>query len=174
MNKDQLSRTPKVTIPEAKAIYDRMLSRLVQGENGCVEYSGSRTRAGYGLLTYKGKNYYAHRVAYEAKKGGIGDLCVLHKCDNRACCNPNHLYAGTKMDNMRDMIEKGRENHPAGGDSSRRLSKEDRAYIRSKHMKQSCRQIARDLGVSNYAVYRYVWGKTYEKWNSEETGGYYA
>ena len=52
---------------------------------------------------------YTHRVAYELIYGAFAkELCVLHKCDNPPCCNPSHLFLGSKMDNNKDMANKGR------------------------------------------------------------------
>jgi hypothetical protein len=51
----------------------------------------------------------AHRVSWVLTNGPILDgLCVLHRCDNRICVNPSHLFLGTKKDNFQDMITKGR------------------------------------------------------------------
>ena len=51
----------------------------------------------------------AHRMSYQVFKGSIAPgLCVMHRCDNRACFNPEHLEIGTLADNNRDMKRKGR------------------------------------------------------------------
>ena len=52
---------------------------------------------------------YTHRVMWEHLNGPIpSDMVVMHTCDNRACCNPDHLELGTQADNVRDMMKKGR------------------------------------------------------------------
>lgn len=52
----------------------------------------------------------AHRVAWELTNGPIpGGLCVLHHCDNRRCCNPSHLFLGTRTDNALDKVAKERQ-----------------------------------------------------------------
>lgn len=68
---------------------------------------------GYGHMTARvaGKTvlFTAHRLSYELLGGGIPDeLQVLHRCDNRRCFNPRHLFVGTQKDNIHDMMEKGR------------------------------------------------------------------
>lgn len=79
---------------------------LVHTKTGCWEWSGCRDSAGYGITT---GGEQAHRVAYRMKTGhDAGKLCVLHRCDNPPCCNPAHLYEGTKGQNVRDAVERGR------------------------------------------------------------------
>src|SRR6185436_2648402 len=56
-----------------------------------------------------------HRLAFLMAVGPIpGSLWVLHRCDNRPCINPDHLFLGTASDNMQDMISKGRHIKPTG------------------------------------------------------------
>lgn len=84
--------------------------------SGCHEWTGSRNAKGYGRFK-DGNNrcVLAHRFIYEYLNGPIPhNLYVLHKCDNRCCVNPQHLYLGDQFDNMRDMITRGRSNKAKG------------------------------------------------------------
>jgi hypothetical protein len=85
-------------------------SMLTTTATGCREWTGWRDPDGYGRLRFDGKtNQAAHRVAYTLTNGSIADgLLICHRCDNRPCCNPDHLYAGTAKDNATDMITRGR------------------------------------------------------------------
>lgn len=82
---------------------------------GCMEWQLTKDRLGYGRLKVQlgsrddFRTTSAHRYAYEIWIGPIPDgMNVLHKCDNRSCINPNHLFLGTQQDNIRDMHAKGR------------------------------------------------------------------
>jgi len=78
--------------------------------NGCWEWTASLDGKGYGQITIKkGLLKRAHRVAWELIRGSIpkGQL-LCHRCDNKKCVNPDHLFLGTQRDNVQDMDSKGR------------------------------------------------------------------
>lgn len=87
---------------------------VVVNENGCWEcISHAKDSVGYCIINRNGTRTSVHRYVYTLYKGEIPEgLCILHSCDNRCCCNPNHLSVGTHKENMEDMHKKGRANHP--------------------------------------------------------------
>lgn len=91
---------------------NRFAAWLHVDEKGCWIFDGPKTHNGYGTFGTGGrggKNLRTHRLAYELWVGVIPDaLMVLHTCDTRPCCNPEHLFAGTAKDNSTDMVAKGR------------------------------------------------------------------
>jgi len=80
-----------------------------QKTHDCWLWQAAKNHNGYGIVSRRTGNQLAHRVAWALVNGPIPDgLYVLHKCDTPACVNPDHLSLGTQMENMRDMVNKGR------------------------------------------------------------------
>ncbi len=99
--------------------------RYVSKSNGCWDWSGCLAPNGYGRLQVDGKCKDAHRVSWELHNGQVPHgLHVLHRCDNRKCVRPDHLFLGTHRENMEDMKRKGRAEGP------KKLSAQEVAAIR--------------------------------------------
>jgi hypothetical protein len=78
-------------------------------ETGCWIWIASKATTGYGDFRAFGKHYTAHTASYMAYNGPIeNNLHVMHKCDVKLCCNPNHLTVGTNLDNIMDSVQKNR------------------------------------------------------------------
>ena len=82
--------------------------------SGCWLWTAHIAPTGYGMISFRRGPHgsipeTAHRVSYRLFRGEILDgMHVCHTCDNRACVNPAHLWVGSRTDNMRDMVKKGR------------------------------------------------------------------
>lgn len=90
---------------------DRFWSKVQIGaSNKCWPWTGARFAKGYGSFDIKGKSVIAHRQAWqlEHEQPIPADMMICHHCDNPPCCNPRHLYLGTRATNMRDMWRRKR------------------------------------------------------------------
>lgn len=143
--------------------------RKVIKSKECWVRQGCTTKGGYHMLRWNGKNEYGHRVVWEILNGNImKGFYVLHKCDNRACVRPDHLFLGTQKDNVRDMITKGRrgytglkgEKHPDHKLFTAQVI-EIRDIVRNKKITQ--KEIANKFNITQGHVAKII---NYKVWNN--------
>lgn len=145
----------------------------VNKTDGCWLWSAAKDRKGYGMFSVgpshlpdgKRRNSMvsAHRFSYQMQFGEIAShdsfhgLCVLHKCDTPSCVNPDHLFIGTNLENVRDMDSKGRRVVVAkkGSDHVNSVLNEQQVReIVQKHRinKVPQNQLSKDYGVCNATI----------------------
>ena len=154
-----------------KYIYE-FWNRVIK-TNNCWMWNGSRLNSKnknnlvYGIFQiYKNgiqKSYMAHRISWFLKNGDIPDnLMVCHKCDNPLCVNPDHLFLGTNIDNMKDMVSKRRS---ASGDKNgrRKLNEEKiKEIIKRYRTGEYSTSLGREYGVSSGTICSVAEGKTWK------------
>jgi hypothetical protein len=128
-----------------------------RGHDECWPWLASRDSHNYGHISRPGNRnnlILAHRAAWELTHGQIpSELQVLHRCDNRPCCNPHHLFLGTNADNVADKVAKGRgvkgSLHPKS-----KLSENDVQMIRATYADGAVthRALARFFGVNSSTI----------------------
>lgn len=156
----------------ASSFWDKVDVDLEDQQN-CWNWLGSCNNTGYGTVAVEGKVYVAHRVAawysglvdslaapkHKAEKG-----FVLHKCDNRKCCNPNHFFIGSYADNQLDAYRKKRRTQPKGAaHANAKLTAQQADEIRKRYAAGEYQvPLAKEYGVSQRAISLIVRGETYK------------
>jgi len=91
-------------------VRERFWGKVIKsGSEDCWPWTAALTHDGYGRFGWGGTTHISHRIAFRMEVGEIPEgLCACHSCDNRKCCNPNHIWLGTHWDNVLDKMAKGR------------------------------------------------------------------
>lgn len=139
--------------------------------DGCWTWTGC-LRRGYGDFKHGGRKYGAHVWSWRLANGREvpTGLCVMHKCDNRACVRPDHLQVGTTHENMLDKVQKGRQ---ARGESnaSSKLTEDRVRYLKKNRPKgRELTALARIWGVSATAVREVLLGRNWRHIEVAERG----
>jgi len=137
--------------PDVEARFNRKVKR--GPGNACWLWVGTFDGRGYGQFSIGGRNYRAHRIAWELNGGGAlsPDVKVCHRCDVPACVNPAHLFPGTQKDNLSDAARKGRM--PLGErQGNSKLKTETILEIRRLRGTATQRDLARRFAISQATV----------------------
>lgn len=127
-------------------------------KEGCWLWKGALNKQGYGVYAINRRAFLAHRVAWKLFVDTIPTgKCVLHRCDISNCVNIKHLFIGTRADNTKDMMRKGRNN------PNRKLTQEQADEIRDIYRAQPCLhyKLARQFKVSVNVVDHILHNRTY-------------
>lgn len=157
----------------AKQTAENFWSKVTKLPNGCWEWIGACNSTGYGNVAWHGKVYVSHRVAaylsglvssMSAPKNSRELTHVLHKCDNRKCCNPAHFFLGSFTDNQLDAYKKKRKAQPKGSDHvNAKLTKEQVMDIRRRYSNGEYQvPLAKEFNVSQRCISLVVRGETYK------------
>lgn len=150
----------RIAVKDFPALAAEFAERYRDDPDACWPWPGYIDTAGsigYGRMGGGGKRKYAHRVSREYHHGPMPDgHQTRHTCDNPACWNPRHLISGTPLQNVRDMIERGRSRRP--------LRKADVICI-DLMLKDGIAidTIAASFDISKKAIRRILWGVTWSK-----------
>lgn len=146
---------------------DRFFEKVRKTDN-CWIWTGGKYYNGYGQFFQNPNKIVAHRFSYILHYGEISkDLMVCHKCDNRECVNPHHLFLGTQSDNIKDMVNKGRQVKTSrvgeiNGNSkiNEKTVKEIRRLYRETDM--GARLIGLKFGLSETQTFRVIKGESWK------------
>lgn len=136
----------------------RFAAKAIIRTSGCIEWSGYRTKDGYGRCWAGRRMIEAHRVSYQLFIGPISPgHVVMHTCDNPPCVAPAHLKAARQADNVADMIAKGRDRKRGVRGEANKRAKLTAAQVRDIRTRHSTggvqlKELGAEFGVSPRAI----------------------
>jgi len=145
----------KYMTKHGKSIKERLYLYInINSKDDCWEWVGYKRKDGYGEITIDKKTFRSHRLIYIDTYGSIPEgMCICHSCDNPSCCNPNHLFMGTHVDNMKDCRNKcrtGGGSRPGEECGKHKFTNEEILDIRKKYKTglYSQRNLAKEYNMS--------------------------
>jgi hypothetical protein len=153
--------------PVLSRFWSRVNKRGKQTPLGrCWEWVASIGTHGYGQLSVNGKPVTTHTFSWKIHNGEIeGSKFVLHRCNNKSCVNPRHLYLGTHGDNVRDRTADGGDPQGERNGMSRltktQILEAKRKYI-PYHRTRGIRALARELGVNHSYLGEVIRGRRWK------------
>lgn len=158
----QGTRAKRANPPLAERFWGKVA--IVYEDDACWLWIASLQTAGYGSFSLAtGTTVAASRVAWALTEGPIPEgLHVLHRCDIRACCRPEHLFLGTQQDNVADRVSKGRSNRPRGerGPNTKLTDAQVMDLRRRRREGEGYAELAKMFGMSVSGVQAIAYGST--------------
>ena len=155
-----------IRLEYSEALKDKFMKKFTVTALGCWDWSGRIPSNGYGTIHFKGKTYRAHRVSMMVMRNeDPGELYVCHKCDNKKCVNPDHLFLGTSSENLMDASRKGRIAFGSRSGNSKLSEKDIVAIFEMEKSGKNAREISEMFPVSQSQICRILTNKT---WNREK------
>lgn len=157
-------------LSEIERLEERFWNKVCrESDSGCWIWTGPKDEHGYGRFSIFRVPRKASRIAWNLKHGDIPEgVCVLHRCDNPSCVNPEHLFLGTRRDNSLDMATKKRHPWCRGivkrGEDHPNAILTDALITKIRDLRaggHSQRGIARAVGVSHTTIRRILSGESW-------------
>lgn len=159
-----LERAPLTSRRVGVPAVDRIRARtVVVGD--CHIWTGATSGSGYGQIFDGGRLVVTHRIMWESASGrSVPDgLDLLHSCDTRLCCNPDHLRPGTRAENMQDAIDRNRVRHGEGTPSSKLTADQVLLIVSASLSGETAGSIAARFKVCRWTVNQILYGKQWAR-----------
>jgi len=149
-----------------KTTKEKFEDKIFYSPDGCWLWTGYTTKLNYGEVIINYKKVRTHRASYMIYKGEIPEgIFVCHHCDNPLCVNPDHLFLGTQLDNMRDMIKKGRRVIATSEKKSKKINRDDATFIVSMKGIIPSMELAKKYNMSQSSISRIQRGDRWTRLN---------